>query len=204
MTLEQLRLIYRDQAPSYDRATWLVDSLLLNRLRREWLARAEGDVLEVAVGTGKNLEFYPPGCRVVGLDLAAEMLARAELRAGQLGRELPCTIGDAARLPYPGRRFDTVVSTLAACTFPDPVAAFVEMRRVLRPGGRILLIEHIRPRHPLFGTLIDAAAPYSIRAIGCTPNRDTPGNVRRAGLTITAQTENVDGMVICLEARPAA
>ncbi|GAB4198433.1 MAG: class I SAM-dependent methyltransferase [Roseiflexaceae bacterium] len=202
MALEQLRRIYREHAASYDRTLWLADRLLLDRLRRAWLARASGEVLEVALGTGKSLPFYPPGCRVIGLDLSGEMLALAQNRAGQMGREVPCTIGDAARLPFPGQRFDTVVSTLAGCTFPDPVAAFAEMRRVLRPGGRVLLIEHVRPHHPLFGALIDAAAPLCIQAMGCTPNRDTPASVRQAGLAITDRAEVLDGLLICLEARP--
>lgn len=202
MTLTQLRRIYRNFAPTYDQTMWLADRLVFDRLRRAWLARAQGDVLEVAVGTGSNLPFYPPGCRVAALDLSVEMLAVAEARAARLGQALSCASGDAAWLPYPDQRFDTVVSTLAGCTFPDPVAAFAEMGRVLRPGGRVLLIEHIRPRHPLFGALIDASATYSLRTVGCTPNRDTPGNVRRAGLTITAQLDTLNGMVICLEALP--
>ena len=111
---------------------------------REWVAaRASGDVLEVAVGTGLNLRHYPADVRFTGVDLSPGMLAGARERAAQLGRDADLRVGDAAALPFPDASFDTVVCTLGLCTVPDDRAAVGEMWRVLRPGGRVLLLDHV-------------------------------------------------------------
>jgi ubiquinone/menaquinone biosynthesis C-methylase UbiE len=111
---------------------------------REWVcSRADGDVLEVAVGTGLNLPFYRPGVRLTGVDLSPAMLAVARARAAELGRDVELREGDAQALPFPDASFDAVVCTLSLCNIPEPAAAIGQMRRVLRPGGRLLLLDHI-------------------------------------------------------------
>src|SRR5207253_9357431 len=106
-------------------------------------ARAQGDVLEIDVGTGRNLEHYPPEVRRSGIDLSASMLERARRRAGELRREADLRVGDAQALEFPDGRFDTVVCTLSLCSIPDDRKAVSEAKRVLRPGGRFLLLEHV-------------------------------------------------------------
>ncbi|MFF5078950.1 class I SAM-dependent methyltransferase [Actinoplanes sp. NPDC000266] len=108
---------------------------------REWIgARATGRVLEVAVGTGRQLPHYPPGVTVTGVDLSAGMLAIAP-RAG-----LTKAMADAEHLPFRDATFDTVVCALGLCTIPGPAAAIAEMKRVLVPGGRLLLLDHVGGR----------------------------------------------------------
>lgn len=107
---------------------------------REWAcSQASGSTLEVAVGTGLNLPFYPDGVRLTGVDLSANMLALARDR----GRDAVLLQGNAHELPFDGASFDTVVCTFGLCAIPDPVAAMDEMIRVLRPGGRLVLVDHV-------------------------------------------------------------
>jgi ubiquinone/menaquinone biosynthesis C-methylase UbiE len=111
---------------------------------RSWIgSRATGDVLEVAVGTGLNLAHYPPGLRITGIDLSPQMLSVARQRAMELGVDVVLREGDAQALPFGDESFDTVVCTLSLCGIPDDRAAIAEMWRVLRPGGRLLLLDHV-------------------------------------------------------------
>jgi ubiquinone/menaquinone biosynthesis C-methylase UbiE len=107
-------------------------------------SHAKGDVLEIAVGTGRNLSRYPDGVRLTGIELSPEMLAIARERADELGSKADLRIGDAQALDFSDASFDTVVVTLALCTIPDDRKAAAEARRVLRPGGRLIFMEHVR------------------------------------------------------------
>jgi ubiquinone/menaquinone biosynthesis C-methylase UbiE len=102
-----------------------------------------GEVLEVAVGTGLNLPHYPSGVRITGVDISPEMLTMAGDRAERLGIEVTLREGDAQALPFADASFDTVVCTLGLCSIPDDRKAIAEMKRVLRPGGRLLLLDHV-------------------------------------------------------------
>jgi ubiquinone/menaquinone biosynthesis C-methylase UbiE len=114
---------------------------------RPWACgRAAGDVLEVAIGTGRNLPYYPDGIRLTGVDLSAQMLGIARDRAAGLGREAALRPGDAQALDFPDGSFDTVLCTLGLCAIPDERRAIREMARVLRPGGCLLLVDHIAAR----------------------------------------------------------
>lgn len=137
------RRVWNAYAPRYDRAMRFPERFQFNG-GREWVcARAEGAVLEVAVGTGLNLALYPPSVRLTGVDLSPEMLAVARSRAASQGRAIDLKEADAEALPFGDDTFDTVVCTLAMCAVPDERATIGEMRRVLRPGGRLLLLDHI-------------------------------------------------------------
>jgi ubiquinone/menaquinone biosynthesis C-methylase UbiE len=137
------RQFWDDVAPRYDRAMRFLERHQF-RGGREWVcSRARGDVLEVAVGTGLNLALYPAEARLTGVDLSPEMLAQARSRSAAIGRPIELKEADVAALPFGDDSFDTVVSTLAMCVVPDDRAGILEMRRVLRPGGRLLLLDHI-------------------------------------------------------------
>jgi ubiquinone/menaquinone biosynthesis C-methylase UbiE len=131
-------------APGYDRKMNVFDRVLFAG-GREWAcSRAKGAVLEIAVGTGRNLAHHRDEVNLTAIELSPEMLAIAKRRAEELGREVDLRIGDAQDLDFPDASFDSVVCTLALCTIPDPRAAVGEVYRVLRPGGRFLLLEHVR------------------------------------------------------------
>jgi ubiquinone/menaquinone biosynthesis C-methylase UbiE len=143
---------YAEEAPTYDRGSDLTERWLLGTEHRAWAcSRASGHTLEVAIGTGLNLPHYPAGVGLVGLDLTSEMLARARTRAAGLGRPAAFIEGDAQELPFADGSFDTVVCTYAMCSVPDERATVLEMKRVLRPGGKLILVDHIRSSvAPLF------------------------------------------------------
>lgn len=142
--LDRNRRIWDRMAPGYDRQMRRLEPLLFGRDDRPWVcAQAQGDVLEVAIGTGLNLPHYPPGIRLTGVDLSPAMLAAAGKRAAELGRTIALTEAAAERLPYDDATFDTVVCTLSLCSVVDEQAAIAEMHRVLRPGGRLVLLDHV-------------------------------------------------------------
>lgn len=141
-TTDRVRRIWDRQASSFDRRMGFWERSLFQG-DREWAcAQVIGDVLEVAVGTGRNLEHYPSEVRVVGIDLSPEMLQRARARAQTLGLEAALQQGDAHRLCFDDETFDTVLCTFSLCSIPEPRLAVREMTRVLRPGGRLVLVEH--------------------------------------------------------------
>lgn len=141
---ERVRRHYDRSAGSYDRIISWAEKALFGT-GREWVcSRARGEVLEMAVGTGRNLSFYPEDVRLTGIELSPKMLDIARRRAGELGRDADLRIGDAQNLPFSDASFDIVVATLALCTIPDDRRAVTEAARVLRPGGRLLLLEHVR------------------------------------------------------------
>jgi ubiquinone/menaquinone biosynthesis C-methylase UbiE len=142
------RRVWNKAAPGYDRQISFFDRNWFTG-GRHWLGqRARGRVLEVAVGTGRSLPFYPADVTITGIELSPAMLAIARQRAVTLDREADLREGDAENLPFDDAAFDTVLCALALCTIPSPVAALGEMRRVLRPGGRLLLLDHIGSSWP--------------------------------------------------------
>jgi ubiquinone/menaquinone biosynthesis C-methylase UbiE len=142
------RRVWDKAAPSYDRQIAFLEKHWFTG-GREWLgARATGRVLDVGVGTGRNLPFYPPDVTVTGIDLSPEMISVARAVAKTAARtaatrEPDLRVADAEQLPFPDDSFDTVVCALSLCTIPHPAAAIAEAKRVLAPGGRLLLLDHI-------------------------------------------------------------
>ncbi|WP_159944031.1 MULTISPECIES: class I SAM-dependent methyltransferase [unclassified Nocardiopsis] len=146
---ERVRGQWDQMSRRYDRGE-RVQRLLLGGTRARLCRQARGRVLEVAVGTGQDLPHYPEDVEVVGVDLSPGMLARARARAAGLGREVDLREGDAQDLPFGDGEFDTVLCALALCTIPDQYRALSEMHRVLRPGGLLLLVDHVEyTRWPL-------------------------------------------------------
>jgi ubiquinone/menaquinone biosynthesis C-methylase UbiE len=150
---ERLRRYWDKHARSYDRQMAFFERVLFGDGRHWVCSQATGDVLEVAIGSGRNLPLYPKSIRLTGIDFSPEMLQLARRRAQELGRQIDLRLGDAQALELPDASFDTVVCTLSLSAIPDQRRAIAEMRRVLRPGGRLLLLDHV------------AAAPGVGRAI---------------------------------------
>jgi ubiquinone/menaquinone biosynthesis C-methylase UbiE len=176
--------VWEQQAPSYDRQIAFFEKIQFGG-GREWLgARAEGRVLEVAIGTGRNLPFYPAGATVTGVDLSPAMLAIARQRAAELGLDVDLRAGDAERLPFDDEAFDTAVCALSLCTIPDPAAAIGEMRRVLVPGRRLLLLDHIGSTWPPIYAGQWLLERVTIRAAGEHFTRRQLPLVRAAGFEV--------------------
>ena len=198
---ERLKRIYEKQAPRYDRSIAFWEKVLF-RDGRQWVcSRAQGEVLEVAIGTGRNLTFYPAGVRMTGIDLSPAMLERARERAGELGMEVDLREGDAQDLPFPGGSFDTVVCTLSLCNVPDDRRAVAEMKRVLRPGGRLLLLDHIRAASGLGRAVQKALEFVWVRLEGEHLLRRPLEHAKAEGLRIEERERYKRGIVERVSAR---
>lgn len=142
---DRLKHKYADEAPGYDGEMDFWERYIFGAQHRSWAcSKAVGETLEVAIGTGLNLPHYAAGVRITGVDLSTEMLAVAEARAQALELQISLKEADAQDLPFEDRSFDTVVCTYALCSVPDEAVAVLEMRRVLKPGGRLILVDHVR------------------------------------------------------------
>lgn len=143
----RIRGEYDAYADRYDRETGWYERFMLGDGRAWACSQARGQVLEVAIGTGRNLAFYPPGTPLVGVDLSSGMLAYARTRAAALQVPVRLVHADAQALPFPPSTFDTVLCTLGLSSVPDEAAVVTEMHRVLRPGGALVLLGHVASRH---------------------------------------------------------
>ena len=143
-----------------------------------------GRVLFAAVGTGVDIRHFPPGHSIAAIDISDRMLRKAERRARLYRGHLELCLADAQNLKYPDASFDTVVTSCTMCSVPDPVLAFREFYRVLRPGGCLLMFEHVRSRNPILGLALDLMTIWT-RLWGTEMNRDTLANARAAGFQIT-------------------
>jgi ubiquinone/menaquinone biosynthesis C-methylase UbiE len=193
-TSQELSRKYNRFAPWYDLVEGVPDLLGVRRLRRRMLREASGKVLEVAVGTGKNLTYYPRDWRIIAVDLSKEMLNVARKRAAKLSMHVSCSVADAEALPFPDKSFDTVVSSLSMCTFPNPVAALEEMARVCRTSGKILLLEHGRSDREWLGRWQDRHADQFAKPLGCHWNREPLELVGQTGLKVYRAKRNFFGI----------
>jgi len=158
--------VWDKAAPGYDKQIAFFEKIQFAG-GREWLgARARGRVLEVAIGTGRSLPHYPADASITGIELSPAMLAIARQRAADLGRDTDLRQGDAEHLPFDDASFDTAVCALSLCTIPRPTAAIAEMQRVLVPGGRLLLLDHIGSTWPPVYAAQWLAERITIRAAG--------------------------------------
>jgi SAM-dependent methyltransferase len=198
---ELRRAAYKEDAATYDREAAFVERWFFGSHHRSWAcSKATGTTLEVAVGTGLNLPLYPAAAAVTGIDLTPEMLALARLRAAELGRPVELVLGDAQELPFADATFDTVVSTYAMCSVPDLVQSIGEMRRVLKPRGRLILLDHIRSSvRPIFW--IQRLMERSPKRTGGELTRRPLLQVEAAGFQIEASDRSRGGMIERLVAR---
>lgn len=158
--------------------------------RRRTVGNAVGTVLELGVGTGLNFPLYRKARCVVGIEPDPHMLRRSRARAGRARIPIRLIRGMGEALPFRDGAFDAAISTLVFATIPDPAAAARELRRVLKPDGRLHFFEHFRSRHPLLARLQDAVAPMWRRFLGgCEPNRDIVQMFRDAGFEILETTK---------------
>jgi ubiquinone/menaquinone biosynthesis C-methylase UbiE len=176
--------VWDKAAPGYDRQIAFFERNWFGG-GREWLGeRACGRVLEVAVGTGRSFPYYPADVTVTGIELSPAMLATARQRAMDLGRDVTLREADAEHLPFDDASFDTVTCALALCSIPSPAAAVGEMRRVLAPGGRLLLLDHIASTWPPLYAAQWLAERITIRTAGEHFTRRQLPLVKAAGFQI--------------------
>jgi ubiquinone/menaquinone biosynthesis C-methylase UbiE len=193
--------IWAKFAPKYDRKIAFFERFLFDGMRVWACSRARGDVLEVGVGTARNLEHYPPDVRLTGVDLSPETLEIGRRRAMALGREVDLRVANAESLDFPAESFDTVISTLTMCSIPNYRRALGEARRVLRPGGSLVMVEHVRSPSVAVRAGQRLLNPLTVRFAADHLLRDPLVAVRRLGMEVLERERLKWGIVERLVAR---
>lgn len=179
-------------AKKYDRFSKIYDLFespmemrAFSKYRKKALSLAKGKVLEIGIGTGKNLPYYPEGVEVIGIDFSRGMLEKAEKRKKELGLEnVKLLYMDAQNMELDDNTFDTVVSTFVFCTVPDPIKGLKEAYRVLKPGGTAIFLEHMKSNLRLLNIPLYLMEPFIKTLLGTSMLRETQKNIEKAGFKI--------------------
>lgn len=172
----------------FDFLSW-ADDQRLGPHKRRLFSKVAGATLMLAAGTGNDFRFFPPGRSLTAIDISAKMLERAAAKARAYQGTIELRQMDVCQLEFADNIFDTIVTVCTFCSVPKPVAGLRELYRVLKPGGQILMFEHVRSRIGPLGVFLDLMTPLA-RRLGPDLNRDTVGNVLKAGFRIRRE-ENV-------------
>jgi SAM-dependent methyltransferase len=168
--------------------------------KRRLFTKMRGAVLMVAAGTGNDFQFFPPGQDIIAVDISPKMIERAQSRARAYAGRIDLRVMDVCNLPFPEATFDTVATVCTFCSVPKPVAGLRELYRVLKPGGQLQIFEHVRSAIGPFGVFLDLVTPL-FRRYGPDLNRDTMGNVLKAGFEIRREENVYLDIVKIVEAR---
>jgi len=159
-------------------------------------------VLEVGVGTGKNFPYYPKEIKITAIDFSTGMLKRAIRKASKENIEVELIEMDVQKLNFPDNYFDTIFATFVFCSVPDPVLGLKELKRVCKPKGKLLLLEHMRPNNFVWGFIFDLLNPFVVRIMGANINRRTLTNIIKAGWKIREKEKLSSDIVWWIEAEP--
>jgi len=173
---------------NFDLISW-GDDQRLGPHKHRLFSKMNGATLMLAAGTGNDFRFFPPGHSFIAIDISAKMLERAAKKAHKYDGKIELRQMDVCQLEFGDNTFDTIVTVCTFCSVPKPVVGLRELYRVLKPGGQILMFEHVRSRIGPLGVFLDLMTPLS-RRVGPELNRDTVGNVLKAGFRIRRE-ENV-------------
>lgn len=195
----------------YDRISAVYDAMerMMGSREAEWrqrlMSKIEGrDVLEVGVGTGRNFPLYPKGLRVTAIDFSSGMLRRAQAKLDRLDRSDITLLGaDVQDLPFGARSFDTVITTCVFCSVPDPIQGLKEIARVLRPTGRLVMLEHVLSCKFGLGQAMHLVNPIVRSIVGANINRETRSNLLRAYFKVVEEHDLWLDIMKLFVARPA-
>jgi len=182
---DKIRQRYDRLAPWFDGLEGFLEGLIFRRLRKKlWAIAAcapEGvgeHILEVGVGTGKNFSFYPEHARMTAIDFSPKMLEQAQRKRERKEILVDLDLMDVQRLYYADNSFDTVVASFVFCSVPQPRKGLKEIYRVLKPGGQLLLLEHVLSSNKFMAMLMNLFNPLVLRLVGANINRQTVKNVQ--------------------------
>lgn len=175
---------YDRLAPYFDGMESIIEGLFFKRWRKRLWAKAEGEhILEVGVGTGKNFDFYPANARMTAIDFSEKMLERAAQKCNRKHIHVDLNLMDIESLYFADNSFDTVIGSFVFCSVPLPRKGLRELYRVCKPGGQVLLLEHVLSSRPMLAWLMNQLNPVVVRLVGANINRQTVKNVQSCGFT---------------------
>lgn len=192
---EKIRYRYDRVSRVYDFFEQPMEMMALKRYRQDVIKDVTGKVLEVGVGTGKNIPYYPEGIIITAIDFSSRMLERARDKADKLHRKVDFHLMDAQNMDFPDDTFDYVFTTCVFCSVPDPVQGLKEIRRVCKPEGKIIMLEHVRSEKKVIGAFMDMINPIIVNLYGANINRRTIDNIKTAGF-INIEEINLMGDVV--------
>jgi len=189
---------YDRLAPFFDAMEGCLEWAFFKRWREIVWSKVQGPrILEVGVGTGKNFPYYPPGSEIVAVDFSGKMLQRARNKSSAKGIDVELQLMDVQQLAFADNSFDTVVATFVFCSVPESLKGLQELHRVCRPGGRLVLLEHVLSSRPLPARIMNVLNPLVVRMAGANINRKTLDTVRQSGFH-SLQLDPVSGDVVKL------
>jgi len=168
----------------YDAVEFLIERKLFKKLRKETLNKLQGKILDIGIGTGKNLPYYNAKAEVTGIDISRKMLEKAKKKSKKLGINAKFYLMDAQELKFKDNSFDYVIGTFVLCSIPDPVKAASEMKRVVKKNGKIILMEHVLSKYWPIALWEKIHNPVTKRLFGFNVNRDTKQNIIKSGLHV--------------------
>ncbi|MCF7885977.1 MAG: class I SAM-dependent methyltransferase [Candidatus Marinimicrobia bacterium] len=174
---------------SYDNAEYLMERLFFRRIRNETIGSLEGEILEIGVGTGKNLKYYNRSAQVTGIDISSKMLEKAREKSDNINLRFELKKMDAQDLTFQSNTFDSIIGTFVFCSIPDPVMAMKEIKRVAKPNANIIFIEHVLSNNKVIAYLENLINPIVSSTFGFELNRNTKENIKNSGLTIEKDEE---------------
>jgi len=193
---------YDRNAPFYDLMEGLIEGARFKQWRPLLWSKAEGNrILEVGVGTGKNFPYYPAGAEITAIDFSEKMLERAKAKARRQDVNVSLQQMDVQNLEFEDNTFDTVTASCVFCSVPDPVRGLMEIERVCKPDGKVVLLEHVLSANRILALLMNLVNPLTVRMMGPNINRRTVENVTKSGLVVEQVTNLWLGIFKLIEAR---
>lgn len=186
---------YNRIAKFYDILEKPMEFFVFSNCRDDIFKNIKGKVLEVGVGTGKNIEYYPKNIEFTAIDFSSEMLKKAKFKAFELDREVNFIEMDAQYMTFDDNTFDVIIVTCVFCSVPDPIMGLKEIRRVCKPNGKVIMIEHVRSEKKILGYLMDILNPLVVKLYGANINRRTIENIKESGFS-NVEVNNLSGDIL--------
>ena len=188
---DKIKKRYNRIAPVYDLMEGLMEKGKMDSWRQdlwdkidEYKPENDGKLLEAGIGTGKNIKYYPDDIELFAIDFSEKMLAEARKKAEKYQKDVHLINMDIENLDFPDNHFDIIVTSCVFCSVPNPVKGLKELKRVSKPEGKIIMLEHMRTHKEPLGTLMDAFNWVSLYTWGANINRETMKNINKAGLEV--------------------